>query len=90
MSTAAVTIKGDKFKAALQARIYSRMAARMQAATVTHTNTDGRYTPSRWFAGDYGDFANRHAMQTAASMAWDNGVIRITMTYEVIPWTDGW
>lgn len=90
MSKATVSIKGDAFKAALQSRIYALMAARMGAASVTHSNTDGTYSPSRWFAGAYGDFANRHAMQTDGSMAWDNGVIRITLTYEVIPWTDGW
>lgn len=90
MSTATVSIKGDAFKAALQARIYALMAARMGAASVTHTNRDGTYSPSRWFAGAWGDFADRHAMQTDGSMAWDNGVIRITLTYEVIPWTDGW
>lgn len=85
-----VTVKEDAVKDALQSRIYARMASRMSAATVTHSNTDGRYSPSRWFAGDFGDFANRHAMQTDASMAFDNGTIRITLTYTVIPWTDGW
>lgn len=79
-----VSVNRAALKERLRVLIHSHIAA--AAMGVTHTNRDGTYSPSRWFAGDFGDFSNRHAMVTDGSMSFAAGKLTVELTYTVVDW----
>lgn len=79
-----VSVNRAALKERLRVLIHSHIAA--AAMGVSHTNKDANYSPSRWFAGDFGDFSTRHALVTDGSMSFANGKLTVELTYTVVDW----
>lgn len=61
-----VTVVEEKMKDLLKTAIYNKLQA--LSGTITHTNTDGLYSPARWWYDRYDTSLGGHILNTSGSM----------------------
>lgn len=59
-----------------------KLAEQLAAATVTHTNRDGVYSPSQWWFD--AERTERHGMRTSGSVSLSGSVILLKLSYEIV------
>ena len=75
-----VSLNREGLKSIIRARGRARLAERIGAASVTHTNTDGRYTPSEWWES-WDENAPRNRGVTSATLSADGLTITLRLNY---------
>lgn len=76
-----ISLYGEKMRSKLEQYIYAAIARRVSTSTVSHTNTDGTFSPAEWFAG--ADMTPpRRQLQTSGAMTWENETLTVVLNYE--------
>ena len=73
--------KADMLQAVKQLTM-QKLAEQLAAASVTHTNRDGVFSPSQWWFDT--ELTERHSMRTSASVSLSGSVILLKLNYEIV------
>lgn len=74
-----ITLDRDALKARMRSAFVERIRANFE--TITHINTDGTLSPSRWWVD--GARTTRHGLATSASASVSGTTIRLSMNYTI-------
>lgn len=75
-----VSLNREGLKTIIRARVRARLAERIAAASVTHTNHDARFSPSEWWESWASD-APRNRGVTSAALSVDGLTITLRLNY---------